>query len=130
MAADCCRVCCSGTEPDRFHSQCGHPISSRKVEQSRSRCQEEVREEETVKRNQSKVEPISKWHCPRQAGSFKVHWREVWSFIFLLFGVYQAKAEVQVDQAHKGIAREAYHDLQDGNPWMKKRMTIWEDWCL
>ena len=27
-------------------------------------------------------------------------------------------------------AREAYHDLQDGTPWMKERMTIWEDWCL
>ena len=42
--------------------------SSRKVEQFRSRCQEEMREEEIVKRNQKKVEPISKWRCPRQAG--------------------------------------------------------------
>ena len=88
------------------------------------------REEKIVKRNQNKVEPVSKWHCPRQASSFKVHRRVVWSFIFLLFGVYQAKAEVQVDQTHKEIAREAYQDLQDGNPWMKERMAIWEDWCL
>ena len=73
--------------------------SSRKVEQFRSRCQEEMREEEIVKKNQNKVEPVSKWHCPRQAGSFKAHRRVVWSLIFLLFGVYQAKAEVQVDQA-------------------------------
>ena len=36
-----------------------------------------------------------------------------------------AKAEVQEDQAHKGS-----QDLQDGTPWMKERMTIWEDWCL
>ena len=67
---------------------------------------------------------------PRQAGSFKVHRRVVWSLMFLLFGVYLAKAEVQEDQAHKGIAREAHQDLQDGTSWMKERMTIWEDWCL
>ena len=67
---------------------------------------------------------------PTPGGFFKVHPRVVWSLIFLLFGVYQAKAEVQVDQAHKEIAREAHQDLQDGNLWMKERMTIWEGWCL
>ena len=97
---------------------------SRKVEQFRSRCQEEMKEEGMVKMNKSKVEPVSKWRCPRQAGSFKVHRRVVWSWIFLLFG------EVQEDQAHKEIAREVHPDLQDGTPWIKEGMTIWEDWCL
>ena len=36
-----------------------------------SRCQEEMKEEGIVKMNKSKVEPVSKWRCPRQAGSFK-----------------------------------------------------------
>ena len=88
--------------------------SSRKVEQFRSRGQEEMREEEIVKRNQNKVEPVSKWHCPRQAGSFKVHRRFVWSLIFLLLGVFQAKAEVQVDQAHQSsqiVIRSVIHGL-------------------
>ena len=62
-------------------------------------------------------------------GSFKVHGREVWSLIFLLFGVHLAKAEVQEDQSHKVNAREVHPDLQDGTPWMKEGMTIWEDWC-
>ena len=35
---------------------------------SSSRCQEEMQEKEIVKMNESKVEPVSKWHCPRQAG--------------------------------------------------------------
>ena len=34
MAAGCCRVCCSGTKPDRRQGQCCHP----RVEQFRSRC--------------------------------------------------------------------------------------------
>ena len=25
---------------------------------------------------------------------------------------------------------EAHQDLQEGTPWMKERMTIWEDWCF
>ena len=79
---------------------------SRKVEQFRSSCQEEMKAEEIMKLSKkSKVEPVSKWHCPHQAGSFKVH---------------QAKAEVQEDQARKGIAREAHQELQDGTPWMKE----------
>ena len=75
-----------------------------------------MKEEGIMKRNKNKVEPVSKWHCPRQVGSIKVHWRVVWRLIFLLFGVYLAKAEVQVDQAHKGsqespikISRTALH---------------------
>ena len=55
-----------------------------------------------------------------------MHRRVVWSLIFLLFGVHLAKAEVQEDQAHKGIARQAHQDHQDG----KEGMTIREDWCL
>ena len=47
-----------------------------------------------------------------------------------MFGVYLVKAQVQEDQAHKGIAREVRPDLQDGTPWMRKRMTMWEKWCL
>ena len=39
-------------------------------------------------------------------------------------------AEVQEDQAHEGIARKAHPDLQDGTPRMRKRMTMWEEWCL
>ena len=96
---------------------------SRKVEQFRSRRQEEMKEEGIVKMNKSKVGPVSKSRCPRQAGSFKVHRRAVWILIFLLFGVYLAKAEVQVDQAYKVIAREDHPDLQDGTPWTK-----WSCW--
>ena len=103
---------------------------SRKVEQFRSTCHEEMKEEEIVKMNKSKGEPVNKWHCPRQAVSFKVHRRAVWSLIFLLFEMHLAKAEVQEDQACKGIAREAHQDLQDGTPWMKEGMTIWEGWCF
>ena len=40
------------------------------------------------------------------------------------------KADEQEDQAHKEIAREVHPDLQDGTPWMRKRMTMWEKWCL
>ena len=83
-----------------------------------------------MKMNKSKAEPVCSWHCPRQAGSFRVHQRIVWSLIFLLFGVNLAKAEVQEDEAHKVIEREAHQDLQDGTPWMKKTTTKWEDWCL
>ena len=50
--------------------------------------------------------------------------------IFLVFGVYLVKAEVQEDQAHKVIARDFHPDLQDGTPWMRKEMTMWEKWCL
>ena len=103
---------------------------SRKVEQFRSRCQEEMKEEGTVKMNKSKAEPVSKWRCPRRSGSIKLHRRVVWSLIFLVFGVHLAKAEVQEDQAHKGIAREVHPDFQDGTPWMRKGMTMWEDWCV
>ena len=73
------------------------------------KCQEEKKEEETVKMNKSEVEPVSKWRCPRQAGSFKVH-RVVWSLIFHLFGEHLVKAEVQEDQARDvhQIARTAF----------------------
>ena len=40
------------------------------------------------------------------------------------------EGEVQEVQAHKGTATEAHQDLQDGTPWMKEGMTIWEDWCF
>ena len=32
-----------------------------------------MKEEGIMKMNKSKVEPVSMWRCPRQAGSFKVH---------------------------------------------------------
>ena len=85
---------------------------------------------ETVKMNKSKEEPVSSWCYQRQAGSIKVHRRVVWSLIFIVFRVYLVKAEVQEDQAHKGIAREVHPDLLDDIPWMRKRMTMWEEWCL
>ena len=58
---------------------------SRRVEQFRSRCQEEMKEE--MKMNKSKAAPVSKWRCPRQAGSIKLHQRAVWSLTFLVKGV-------------------------------------------
>ena len=88
------------------------------------RFQEEEKDEDIVKMNESKVEPVSKWRCPRQAGSFKLHQRAVWSLTFLVYGVYLVKAEVQEDQAHKEIAKEVHPDRQDGTPWMKEGMTI------
>ena len=100
------------------------------MEQFSSRSREEMKEEETVKMNKSKAEPVSKWRCPRQAGSIKVHQRVVWSLIFIVFGVCLVKAEVQEDQGNKEIAREDHPDHQDGLLWMKKRMTMWEDWRL
>ena len=78
----------------------------------------------------SKAEPVSSWCYQRQAGSIKVHQRVVWSLIFIVFGVHLVKAEVQEDQANKEIVREVHPDHQDGIPWMKKRMTMLEDWCL
>ena len=74
-----------------------------------------MKEKEIVNMNENKVETVSKWHCPCQAGSFKVHRRVVWSLIFCLFGVYLAKAEVQVEQARGSqerpnkISRKALH---------------------
>ena len=103
---------------------------SKKVRQFRGRCQEEMKEEGIMKMNKSKAESISSWYHQRQAGSIKVHRRVVWSLIFVVFGVFLAKAEVQEGQAHKGIAREGHQDLQDGAPWMRKGKTIWEKWCL
>ena len=90
----------------------------KKVEQPRGRCQEEMKEEGRVKMNKGK------------AGSTKVHRRAVWSFYLPRVRVHLAKAEVQVGPAHKGIAIEDRPDLQDGAPWMRKGMTIWEKWCL
>ena len=84
------------------------------------RCQEK-KEDETVKMNKNKVEPVSSCCYQRQAGSIKMHQRVVWSLIFIVFGVYLVKAEVEEDQAKHGIAREVHPDLQDGTPWM------WED---
>ena len=43
--------------------------------------------------------------------------------------MYQVKAEVQEDQAQKGIAKEVHPDHQDGLLWMRKRMMNWEKWC-
>ena len=107
-----------------------HKSSTEKWEQHKSRCQEEKNDEGIVKMNKSKAEPVGNWGCQRQAGSIKVHQRVVWSLIFLVFGMYLVKAEVQEDQAHKGIAREVHPDHQDELVWMKKSMTLGEDWCL
>ena len=78
-----------------------------------------------VKRNKSKVEPVSKWRCPRQAGSIKLHQRAVWSLTFLVYGVYLVKTEVREDHV-----TEAHPDRQDCFLGMRKGMKMWEDWCL
>ena len=65
------------------------------------RCQERKKEEDTVKMNKSKAEPVSSWCYQRQAGSMKVLRRVVWSLIFPVFGVCRAKAEEQGSQAQK-----------------------------
>ena len=57
------------------------------------------KEEETVKINKSKAEPVNSWCYPRQAGSIKIRQRVVWSLIFLVYGVCLVKAEVQEEQA-------------------------------
>ena len=64
-------------KPDRCLGQCCCAQVQGKCERHKGRCQEEMREEEIVKSNKSKAEPVSKCHCPRQEGSFKVHRREV-----------------------------------------------------
>ena len=99
---------------------------SRKVEQFRSRCQEEMREEEMVKRNKNTQQVA----LPTPGGFIQGAPASSLELDLLLVRVYLAKAEVQEDQEHQGIAREAHQDLQDGTPWMKERMTIWKDWCL
>ena len=125
------RPCGSNSSPwEQMELRPLHKSSKEKWEQHKGRCQEEKKDEGIVKMNKSKAEPISSWCYQRQAGSIKVHQRVVWSLIFLVFGVYQVKAEVQEDQAHKVIAREVHPDLQDGFPWMRKRMTMWEEWCV
>ena len=45
-------------------------------------------------------------------------------------GVCLVEAAVQEDQANKEITREDHPDHQDGLLWMKKTMTMWEEWCL
>ena len=47
-----------------------------------------------------------------------------------MFGVCLVKVEVQEVQANKEIVREDHPDHQDGLLWMKKTMTMWEEWCL
>ena len=102
---------------------------SKKVEQLRSRCSEEMKEEGIVKMSKSRAEPANCWRCPRQAGSIKVHQRVVWSLIFLVYGVCLVRAEVQEEQASKEIEREDHPDHQDEPLWIKKTMKMWEDWC-
>ena len=80
--------------------------------------------------NLSKAEPASSRCCSRQAVSTKMHQRVVWSLIFLVYGVCLVKAGVLKEQASKEIEREDHPDHQDELPWMKKTMTMWEDWCL
>ena len=87
-------------------------------------CQEENKDEETVKMNKSKAEPVSSWCQSCQAGSTKLHQRAVRSLIFLVCGVYLVKAEVQEDHA-----RDVHPDRQDGLPGMRKGMMISETWC-
>ena len=92
-------------------------------------CQGEKKEGELVKTNKSKAEPVSSWCYLGQAGSTKVHQRVVWSLIFIVFGTCLVKAKVQEYQANKEIAREDHPD-HHGLQWLKKTMTVWEEWCL
>ena len=50
--------------------------------------------------------------------------RAVSSLIFLVYGVYLVKAEVQEDHA-----REVHPDREDGLPGMREGMMILEMWC-
>ena len=98
-----------------------HKSSTGKWEQPKGRCQEEKKDEGIVKMNKSKGEPVSIWGCQRQAGSIKVHWRVIWSFIFLVFGVHSVKAEVQEDQGDRkrgpsrSPRRPSMDEEDDGN---------------
>ena len=138
QAVDCCletvveQIFAMGTDQARskFNAMCQVFFKRFETFALLRRCPEEKKEEETVKMNKSKVEPVSSWCYQRQAGSNKVHWRVVWNLIFILSGVYLVKAEVQEDQANKEITREVHPDHQDGILWMRKRMTMWEEWCL
>ena len=80
------RLCSKGTE---------------KWELPRGRCQEEKKEEGTVKTNKSREKLVSSWCHQRQAASMKALHRAVWSFIFVVHGVHMGKTEeqgVQVQQ--------------------------------
>ena len=71
----------------------------KRMEHFQGRCQEEKKEERTVKMNKSKVKPVSSWSYQRKAGSLKALQRVAWSLIFLVFGVRMVNAEEQGVQA-------------------------------
>ena len=64
-------VVCAALGPNQVDALANAVLQ--RFKQFRSRCQEKMKEEGIVKMNKSKVEPVSKWRCPRQAGSIKLH---------------------------------------------------------
>ena len=76
--------------------------------------------------NKSKAEPVSSGVTHARGQSRCV----VWSLIFIMLGVCLVNAEVHEDQANKEIAREDHPVHKDALLWTKKRMTMWEEWCL
>ena len=101
-----------------------------KVEQFRGSCHEEMKEEGIVKMNKSKVEPVSKWRCPCQAGPFKVHRLVVWSLIFLFVreapgeGGSAGKSSTQGDRKRGPSRSPGRHSMDE------RGVTIWEDGSL
>ena len=105
-----------------------------------------MKEEGTVKMNKNKVGQMSSWElrsrCQEEmkeggivsitkpGGINQGALASSLELDLLRVRVHLAKAEVQEGQAHEGFVREDHPDLQDGTPWMRKEMTIWEKWCL
>ena len=82
------------------------------------RCQEKKKEEETVKMNKSKAEPVSSWRYHRQAGSLKA------LQLILGFGVCRAKVEEPDIQAQKMSEKDSYPNSRVDVRW-KGMLTWW-----
>ena len=123
QALDCCletmvgQIFALGADQTRSKFEVMCQMFFRRIETRLRRCQEEMKEEGTVKMNKSKAEQISSWCSQRQAGSMRALKRKVWSLIFLVFGVHLVNAEEQENQVHRVIAREDNQILQIDVQW-------------
>ena len=97
--------------------------SKEKWEHFRSRCQEEKKDEGSLKTNKSKVKPVSSWCYQRQPGSMKALQRVLWSLIFLVLGLRMVKAEESGIQAQKMSEKDLYQTPQVDFRW--KRVHSW-----
>ena len=94
------------------------------------RCQEKKKEEETVKLNMSKAEPVSSWCYQRQAGSTKMHQRSSLELDLPRVRCVPGESGSAGRASKQGDRKRGPSRSPDELLWMKKTMTMWEDWCL